>query len=394
LPALGPGGSTKQIDLLHDELGRLPEKYRDLVILCHLEGLTHHEAASRLGWPVGTVGVRLMRARELLRDRLTRRGVALAAGLLAGLSARRTAAAPPTSLVEATTRMAMDTAARAVADLASAVTRGLKLARLRAGATVLAAVAVGGLAGVSGARRLAPEDDIDARGLALANRIKDTAVRSPSIPSAQPPRAGNLDPLPAPSRGYRWVAFEDHLSGDVHQNLPKFHTWSGAILRQSGTAGACYVHQDEDGDLIVTVSHSPEPGTERLIDCRPVAYDTHRRRFDLAFERTNRCISELGDRAAVDRFRLGRHVLPSARIRSISFASRGSILASGDTDGIVRLRDACTGSELAALASRERPRHPVTLTPTAGARAPENQRARPFRRDGAGSRRRGVLFRL
>ena len=49
------------------------------VVLCYLEGLTHEEAADRLGWPIGTVKGRLARARDKLKDRLTRRGVALPA---------------------------------------------------------------------------------------------------------------------------------------------------------------------------------------------------------------------------------------------------------------------------------------------------------------------------
>src|SRR6185312_12404021 len=104
----------------------------------HLEGLTHEEAARRLGWPSGTVGVRLMRARELLRSRLERRGVAPAVALGAVLSADAAAAAVvPAGLVEATTRAVMQTvlgpAGTPAAALTKGVLRGLGLARLRTG---------------------------------------------------------------------------------------------------------------------------------------------------------------------------------------------------------------------------------------------------------------------
>ncbi len=59
--------------VLDEEVRRLPDKYRLPIILCYFRGRTHAEAARELGCPRGTVGVRLQRARELLRGRLTRR---------------------------------------------------------------------------------------------------------------------------------------------------------------------------------------------------------------------------------------------------------------------------------------------------------------------------------
>ena len=64
---------------LHEELGRLPEKYRAPIVLCYIEGLPHEAVARQLGWPLGTVRTRIARGRDLLGARLTRRGVAPAA---------------------------------------------------------------------------------------------------------------------------------------------------------------------------------------------------------------------------------------------------------------------------------------------------------------------------
>jgi RNA polymerase sigma factor (sigma-70 family) len=89
--------------LIREEVDRLSSNDRMAVVLCYLEGLTHEEAADRLGWPVGTVKGRLSRAREKLRDRLTRRGVALPAGALAATLARGASASVPLELLRSTT---------------------------------------------------------------------------------------------------------------------------------------------------------------------------------------------------------------------------------------------------------------------------------------------------
>ena len=72
--------------LLHAELDKLPDRYRLPLLLCYLEGKTRDEAAVALKITVGTVKGRLERGREMLRERLARRGVALSAGLLAAVA--------------------------------------------------------------------------------------------------------------------------------------------------------------------------------------------------------------------------------------------------------------------------------------------------------------------
>lgn len=69
-------GNSDLRRVLDEELDRLPEKYRLPIVLCELEERTLEEAGHILGWPKGTVACRLSRGRELLRQRLTRRGLA------------------------------------------------------------------------------------------------------------------------------------------------------------------------------------------------------------------------------------------------------------------------------------------------------------------------------
>jgi RNA polymerase sigma factor (sigma-70 family) len=67
--------------VLDEEVNRLPARQRAAFVLCCLEGRTGEEAARELGCPPGTVSSRLTRARERLRQRLIRRGLAPAAAL-------------------------------------------------------------------------------------------------------------------------------------------------------------------------------------------------------------------------------------------------------------------------------------------------------------------------
>jgi RNA polymerase sigma-70 factor (ECF subfamily) len=80
--------------VLDEELTRLPERLRAPLILCYLTGKTQDEAAQHIGWSLATFRRRLERGRILLRDRLTRRGLALSAALSALLAQDALAAVP------------------------------------------------------------------------------------------------------------------------------------------------------------------------------------------------------------------------------------------------------------------------------------------------------------
>ena len=59
---------------LHQEVSHLPEKYRTPVVLCYFEGLTHDEAASRMGCPWAPSRGGSPGLASCCRRRLTRRG--------------------------------------------------------------------------------------------------------------------------------------------------------------------------------------------------------------------------------------------------------------------------------------------------------------------------------
>jgi RNA polymerase sigma factor (sigma-70 family) len=140
--------------VLDKELGRLPEHYRGVIVLCELEGLTRKEAARQLGIPEGSVASRLARARALLAKRLTRCGIVLSGGSVAAvLAAGSAAASAPQALVASTIQVASLLAAgkaaggvsARVAALTEGVVRAMFLAKLRTMTCVLALTILVGL---------------------------------------------------------------------------------------------------------------------------------------------------------------------------------------------------------------------------------------------------------
>ena len=82
-----PSGEDGNLAELREAIARLPERYRQAVVLCELEGMTQVEAARALNCGEATLRRRLVAARERLRARLlTKHGEASAMLALARLS--------------------------------------------------------------------------------------------------------------------------------------------------------------------------------------------------------------------------------------------------------------------------------------------------------------------
>src|SRR5262245_24272019 len=142
--------------VIGEEVGRLPARYREPVVLCYLQGKTNEEAAREIGCPKGTVLSRLAWARERLRLRLTRRGVTLAGGALAASAVPEASAAVCAALIDSTIKTAAASAAgpaaagaipASVAALTEGVLRNMFLSKLKTAVAILLAIAVVGTAG-------------------------------------------------------------------------------------------------------------------------------------------------------------------------------------------------------------------------------------------------------
>jgi RNA polymerase sigma factor (sigma-70 family) len=144
--------------VLDEELARLPTSLRAPVVLCYLEGLTHEQAAQRLRWPVGTIRSRLARARDRLRRRLTRRGLATDGAALSGLMI-----GDPVSLrlIESTIEASLGfgtrhvSAAGTASSAAAALARGVLHAMMISKIKILGAATVAGILVLGGAQSLA-----------------------------------------------------------------------------------------------------------------------------------------------------------------------------------------------------------------------------------------------
>jgi RNA polymerase sigma factor (sigma-70 family) len=282
-------GPNELQPILDEELHRLPEPDRRLLVLCYLQGKTHQHVAHELGWPPGSLSRRMSHALEMLRERLRRRGVLLAVGALAAaLTAEATAAATPAALLASTIQAALIFATGKVAGTATTSAQAVRLAegalhamfvtKLKLGlALVLTFVVVAG-AGVLAYQTLS---------------AGPAPAEPPAAPPAQAENPANLD------------LFGDPLPPGALARL-------GTVRFRLGGWGES-VTFTQDGKELVTAGLGSYP-----------------RLWDGATGRELR--------------QFGQPPLSSARCATVS--PDGATLASGHDDGTIRLWETATGKQL------------------------------------------------
>ena len=216
--------------LLDEELSRLPEIYRAVIVLCELEGRSRKETACQLGVPEGTVAGRLARARVLLAKRLIQRGVTLSVGALAAILSQDVApAGVPAAVVSRTIKVASLTAAGQattgvisvqVAALTDGVLKAMFLSKLKSvvGVLMVAVCLIGiGTAVVLGRQPDSPKKPDEAKQAKEA-AVKATQERLQGTWKCVSMHCGGVKSEPDMTCTIKGSAWETRLDGRVYQS--------------------------------------------------------------------------------------------------------------------------------------------------------------------------------
>ena len=248
--SLGGGSDMDDRDdlaaILHEELDRLPDRYRVPIVLCDLEGRTCEEVAQHLGRPVGTIKSWRARGRERLRDRLARRGLA---GFPAVPFPSLTSPLPnlPCSTLDAVVGIAAGWRVAGVVPatvlaLTEGVLSSMLAIKLKAiAAAVLAAGAVAGSAGVFAYQPLTSESDGPEPGARIGILESKSVAAGPVQTIPKPYFVGDL--LPSKPKG---------ASGSVPVDM-------GPIIEliTSSVAPGTWTIRNETGQVVRAADHGP-----------------------------------------------------------------------------------------------------------------------------------------
>lgn len=348
--------------VLDEEINRLPLRYRLPVVLCHLQGLTYREAARQLRWPEGSVSGQLARARELLRRRLTQRGITLSTTALATLVADSALAAPmPGALAGATLRISLDAeTAAGVSDLARTVMEMSGMNFKLGVALSLLAVLAGAVVWAAALSAPAPEEGSVNLPQANGEHPKKVDAGGDPLPAGALARLGTVR-LKHP--GYPRIAFlpdgKRLVSGGVDNTVRLWDLAAGKELRRFGGhyPWVNCVAAASDGSFLVSGGADEwiklwDPASGKLLREIRVSEDKGNSAAALAVAPTDKLIA-VAHGGIVQLIDVGTGqkgaALPvdKTAIHSLAFFPDGNKLAGGGRDGKVRIWELATGLEWA-----------------------------------------------
>ena len=239
-------GDPDLAPVVQDEVRRLPAKYRVAVVLCDLEGLSHDEAARRLGCPVGTFKARLSRARSRLRARLVARGLAPTEWR----SAQPRPLVVPLPLIQAARRLALTTPA--AAGPPAAVASILTLAEGASRTMIFTSIPT--WAAAASAALAATVTGAVLTGIGTG--------QDPAGPITTPAPTSTVPPAPAPAPAVRpSVAAPMTTSAPTPAPLPPFH---GQAIRQALAAVEEIADPSRKITVLIQLGRAQTDGGERV----------------------------------------------------------------------------------------------------------------------------------
>jgi RNA polymerase sigma factor (sigma-70 family) len=371
--------------ILDEQLQCLPEKYRAPLVLHYLEEMTVAQVAEELGWPTGTVSVRLDRAKRLMRKRLLARGLALSAAAASMELGQSMASAQPTAaLVAATVRAALaDAAAQlpgtvspSIVDLVKGEVQTMFLTQIKLAAALIVTaclvvgVAVGALQALTSsatepsAVQKAPAQDSSPSSGKAAAPVPEGKV-SDLLPPGALARMGisrfrHLTGVTAVAYSPDGKTLASATGGVGEHGVSLWETATGKevrVLKHRGWLSA--VAFSPDGKLLASGS---QDDTLRLWDVstgKEIRVVKHPGWVSaVAFAPDGKTLAAAGGATLlVWDVATGKeiHALSGHqdKIFSVAFAPDGKTIASGSGDKTVRLWDAATGKEVRTLKGHE-----------------------------------------
>ncbi|HEV3117858.1 MAG TPA: sigma-70 family RNA polymerase sigma factor [Gemmataceae bacterium] len=375
---------------LDEALASLPEKYRAPLVLCYLEGATRDEAAEQLGCPLGTLKSRLEHGRELMRRRLSARGLTLPATLAAALLLHPASAADlPPRLLSTVVQSSLRFTDESISGMATGTIPAAKLARAMLKSMFAHSLQIAA-AWLVGAGLLAAGLGLAIHGLAL------TKSDEPARDSAQEAAPRRVEPLPEqldrfgdplPSgvvarfgtvrfrhAGARFGAVRFTPGGDgliCADDEGIVHVWDATTGQEqrrfrtlTGPLGEITLSPDQK--LVAATAWEGKPAVWEIASGKlrcPIAFPAPSSRgARFAFSPDGKTIAASGAKAPEIYFfdtatgELLRRLRPEGNARSVTrlaFTAYGSTLLAKTTDGVVHFWDVATGKQAHGFRSNE-----------------------------------------